>query len=334
MHDHPCGLLRARARAAPPTDAYTRAAPYMPDMAGASVACKLRLARHWLDLEPCADEDSASSRVNDRSVFAWSAAAAVRGDPEAQILLGRCFASGRGITKNFEQARKWFRRAADAGSSEARYRLRLLRVEHCGWLRARHSVIAWVGAGLLVLHATTHGVHVDPLGVLAYLGLSILGFVLVVAKTALGRRAAAPATPQRTPDHVPDYVFDRQVRAWRQRPWRVLAVATEDGAFLAPLLWLGVTPWGAALAGALFGLAHYPAFSARACLRKGFEQTMLALLLLPWAGLWSIVVGHVVWDVALLALGARSRRRRTRATNTAARTGGLERWEDVPLGVA
>jgi hypothetical protein len=286
---------------------------------------RLHLARRWLDLSPGRGCD-APSTVNDRNAFAWSAAAAVRGDPEAQVLLGRCFAAGRGIAKNLDQAHKWFQRAAASGSSEALYRLRTLRIERRPWLRYRHSVIAWVGLAILGAHAMTRGVRIDPRGVLAYLGLSVLGLCLVLAWAALRRstsRVAAP--PRRTDplgadaaDHVPDsdYVFDRQVENWMRRPWRILWVATEDGAFLAPLVWLGVTPWTAALAGVAFGMAHYPSFSARACVLKGLEHAAIALLLLPWAGVWSIVVGHVLWDTALLGLGAWSRGRRPSAACT------------------
>jgi hypothetical protein len=276
---------------------------------------RLHLARRWLDLDlgPYdADASSTPAQAHDRTVFAWSAAAAVRGDPQAQVLLGRCFAAGRGIAKNFASARKWFQRAADAGNTEAQYRLRALRLERRGWLQHRQTLIGWVGLCLLLAHAATHGVHVDPLGVLAYLGLSIAALSLILIWGAIERR----------PDPGPDYVFDRQVDTWLRRPWRIAWVATEDGAFLAPLLWLGVTPWSAALAGALFGLAHYPSFRARACALKGLEHAFIALLLLPFAGLWSIVVGHIVWDAALLGLGAWSRRRRQPSAYASARQPG------------
>jgi hypothetical protein len=243
----------------------------------------------------------------------------VRGDPQAQVLLGRCFAAGRGIAKNFASARKWFQRAADAGSTEAQYRLRALRLERRGWLQHRQTLIGWVGLCLLLAHAATHGVRVDPLGVLAYLGLSIAALALILTWGAIGRSTTGRTRPT---SHRPDYVFDRQVDAWSRRPWRIAWVATEDGAFLAPLLWLGVTPWSAALAGALFGLAHYPSFCARACALKGLEHTFIALLLLPFAGLWSIVVGHIVWDAALLGLGAWSRRRRQPSAYAPARQPG------------
>ena len=264
---------------------------------------RLKVARQWLDLETASVAGLPRAQRSDRDVFAWSAAAAVRGDPEGQLLLGRCFAAGRGIAKNLDQARKWFRRAAAAGSTEAQYRLRALRFDHHRWLRHAHALMGGLGLVLLVVHAIVEGVSVSPKGVLAYLALSMAALPIYFLMHA-GRRGR-PARRE-----APDYVYDQHVRSWRERPWRVAWVGTEDGVFLAPLVWLGITPASAVLAGVLFGLAHYPSFSPRVCALKAVEYAAIAWFVLPWAGLWSIVFGHVLWDAALLALGARSHRRR------------------------
>lgn len=274
--------------------------------ASVDVRLRLQLARRWLDDEPQCDPRDARATHNDRCAFAWSAAAAVRGDREGQVLLGRCFARGRGIARSEAQARRWLRRAAAAGSSEAQYRLRALSIDRHRWLHHRYTVLGGLGLVLLVMHAVTHPLQVNALGILAYLGLSIATFPLHLAANTIGRRHDTGS--MEAPEHDASsgsYVYARMVEAWLRRPWRILWVATEDGAILAPLLWIGVTPWSAALAGAVFGLAHYPSFSARACLVKAIEYMLVAMVLLPWAGLWSIVLGHVLWDVALLALGAR-----------------------------
>jgi hypothetical protein len=270
---------------------------------------RLSLARRWLDLDLGSLGPTPRSATGDRNVFAWSAAAAVRGDLEGQILLGRCFAAGRGIAKNLEQARKWFRRAAEAGSSEARYRLRALRLEENRWLRHRHALIGWGGLALLVAYALVEGVRVHPKGVLLYLGLSLAALPIHFGLHAIDRARRRRAPGDAASDGRRDYVYERHIASWIRRPWRLAWVATEDAAFLAPLLWLGVTPWTAAVAGALFGLAHYPSFTARSCALKAIEYGLIAWLVLPWAGLWSIVIGHILWDAGLLTLGAWSRKR-------------------------
>src|SRR5262249_39738338 len=42
-----------------------------------------------------------------------------KGDPEAQFLLGTAWAKGQGLTNNYEEAAKWYRRAADQGHAGA-----------------------------------------------------------------------------------------------------------------------------------------------------------------------------------------------------------------------
>ena len=45
------------------------------------------------------------------------------GDAHAQFILGLCYESGRGVSKDAAQAIKWFRRSAEQGFDEAQYTL-------------------------------------------------------------------------------------------------------------------------------------------------------------------------------------------------------------------
>ena len=50
-------------------------------------------------------------------------AAAERGDAEAQYELGMCYARGDGVNKDFAEAVKWWRKAAQQGVQDAKIRL-------------------------------------------------------------------------------------------------------------------------------------------------------------------------------------------------------------------
>ena len=44
----------------------------------------------------------------------------------AQYFMGRIYADGQGVEQNFEEASKWYRKAAEQGVAEAQYRLGIL----------------------------------------------------------------------------------------------------------------------------------------------------------------------------------------------------------------
>ena len=48
------------------------------------------------------------------------------GDAQAQADLGVMYANGRGVPKDYTEARKWYRKAADQGHAEAQYKLGLM----------------------------------------------------------------------------------------------------------------------------------------------------------------------------------------------------------------
>lgn len=57
----------------------------------------------------------------------WYRKAAERGYEPAQTSLGACYVYGLcGITKNYEEARKWFYRAIENGDETAKYYLKHL----------------------------------------------------------------------------------------------------------------------------------------------------------------------------------------------------------------
>src|SRR5207302_8887404 len=94
---------------------------------------------------------------------------------------------------------------------------------------------------------------------------------------------------------------ERLLSALKQAPWRFVLIPAEDGFFLLPLLYLGISLPSAAVAAFLFAAAHYPVFPLRYCIPKGVAYFLVALLILPY-GIWSVVVAHLFLDVALFGL--------------------------------
>ena len=288
---------------------------------------RLRFARHWLTRDFDARRYDHGAVANDRSAYTWSRVAARSGDPEAQVLLGRCLAGGRGTPRDRAAAAQWYRRAGSAGHDEAEYCLRAMGFERLPWLRHRYTAFTLAGLAMLIIYFVGAPLPTSWWGVLAYLGVSLGALPLYEAIDAVGgpTQAESSSTDDTSPAEAGDdasesgvdqglgYVFGAYVDQFARRPLGIVKVATEDGLVLAPLAWLGITPWTALLAGVVFGLIHYPVFSWRSCLVKAIDYAAIAWFVLPWAGLWPIVVGHIAWDVGVLLLGLRWRRRARRS---------------------
>jgi hypothetical protein len=229
----------------------------------------------------------------------WALAAAHRGDPMGQLLHGHCYRQGRGAPQNDHRAWRWYARAAAGGSSEAEFWMRMNWSRRDRWLLYRGPGLTVVGLGLLAVYAATHPPWVSLLGAALYL---LLQFgVQFLARAVLQRVRPRDANEDA-------WSSGRLVDYLRRRPWRLLTAAAEDGLILVPLLWVGVTPWTAALAGLAFGFLHYPAFGWRSCAAKGIDYFVTALVFLPWFGLWTVAVGHVLFDAIVVLLATRSRR--------------------------
>ena len=271
---------------------------------GADRSLRLRFARPWLELRYDARRYDYGAVANDRAAYAWVREAAERGDPDGRVLLGRCLAAGRGTERNRREAARLWRRAAAEGSDEAHLLLRTLGTERFPWLRHRYTVLLSFGMAMLVLHLLTQPFVFNPLGVLAYLGLQFAVIVGLGFVRAWRERSSAGSSE---PADSHRYIFGKMLQNFESRPWRILRVVTEDGFSLAPLMWLGVNPWTATALGLIFGLAHYPQYSLRVCLRLGAVRTAVALLIFPWAGLWAVAMGHVLYDVLLYMWGRTTR---------------------------
>ena len=68
---------------------------------------------------------------------------AQKGDAEAQYNLGEMYAIGRVVPKNYAQAHKWFRLAADQGNTDAQYILGLMYEEGLGVPQDYAQAVKW-----------------------------------------------------------------------------------------------------------------------------------------------------------------------------------------------
>ena len=67
--------------------------------------------------------NKASDNGNFEEAVKWWRKAADLGHVKAQNTLGVCYATGKGVTQSIEEAVKWYRTAAEQGYAEAQYNL-------------------------------------------------------------------------------------------------------------------------------------------------------------------------------------------------------------------
>lgn len=256
---------------------------------------RIRFARRWLACGVDARRIRRGALDNDRAAYLWSVSAAHRGHAEGQVLLGHCYRHGRGAPRSRQRSRFWYRRAAASGSPEAKFWLRYTQLPRDGWLLYRGTALGWIGLGLLAIWFVAHPFVVTPLAVALYVAIVLGGQLLL-----------GWAMQRVTPDDSDTGSGATAVDGLLRRPWELLSVAGEDGLVLVPLLWLsealGLPGVIAPLAGLLFGVLHWPHFSWRKCAAKGITYGTAVALVLPWGGLASMVVGHVLLDAGIAAL--------------------------------
>lgn len=81
--------------------------------------------------------------VNYDEAFRWFMKAASQGLPEAQNMLGYCYENGKGVKENDEVAKEWYSKAAAQGNKEAKDNLRRLKIIY--WAARLFSVLIILG---------------------------------------------------------------------------------------------------------------------------------------------------------------------------------------------
>lgn len=219
----------------------------------------------------------------------WLAAATAHGLTEVAVR----FARQPGMHRHdIELARTWLAEAARRGDRDARFwKPRLWLVTHWSWRWFRRA-LAVAGYAALFYHLLTTPFRFAWFGTLAFVGT----IVLVALASVFALRAATNEQRVDAMTLLPNSADFRP-------PWRVLLrVPAEDGVFLVPLLYVGVNPLTAGISGSLFALAHLPNYPFWSTIPKGISYFLVGLFLLPWVGIWPIVLGHVLLDAFLVAL--------------------------------
>jgi len=118
-------------------------------------------ARTWIVivltgmLAGCSDspQEQASAKPLDEATvkeFEAYKAKAEQGDAEAQNMVGRCYASRRGVERDYVQAVAWYRKAAEQGLAVAQYNLGLCYDKGTGvpWANREDSIGTWRKIGI------------------------------------------------------------------------------------------------------------------------------------------------------------------------------------------
>jgi hypothetical protein len=112
-------------------------------------------------------------------------------------------------------------------------------------------------------------------------GLPLLHVWITSAFVTVTQRNTKPHTP--TPDHHPAQKY---------------FLAMEDGLFLVPLLWVGITPITAAIASLMYAFFIYGRQSLSMVATRSVAYFLLIIWVLP-QDLWMVVAAHAVSELAI-----------------------------------
>lgn len=82
--------------------------------------------------------------VNNQKAAEWTRKAAEKGFANAQYNLGIMYDTGTGVSRNYKEAAKWYRRAADQKVTEAQYNLGVMYEEGQGVRKDIVKAYAWI----------------------------------------------------------------------------------------------------------------------------------------------------------------------------------------------
>lgn len=82
-------------------------------------------------------------RLDDAQLFQAIKKLALDGNVNSQARLGQCYALGKGVDQDWDEAVYWWRRAADAGSAGAQFGLAMCYLEGNGVEQSPHKAFVW-----------------------------------------------------------------------------------------------------------------------------------------------------------------------------------------------
>lgn len=159
------------------------------------------------------------------------------------------------------------------------------------------SPIKVLGIIAIIHYLYTHPpIQFNPAGIIPYCLILALGF--------LGSRLLK-RNQGNYPSKKEIYLQSREF--FKQKPRRMvtflLLVAGEDGIFVLPLLYLGVTPVSAAIAAILFSLSHYLQWAAWGETRQIYGAALAYFLVIMYIlpmGILTVCISHIIYDTLVV----------------------------------
>lgn len=241
--------------------------------------------------------------------LSWIRKAADNGDAYSQAALGWHLMKGIDGKRDFPEAEKWLRLATSAGEPSAKIWLRHLPFERrciLRLLRPRSLVTAVLGYPLLAFYAWDKPFTLNFGALLVFflmVGVIGIGFAMLIIlfdpkKPASGDDSAGTAAVQGKGLLDADLAMPHRP-AWKMIFW---AAPAEDGLFLVPVVYIGISPFTALISAMVFAAGHYPKFPLVACVPKGLCWFAVVMWVLPH-GVWTVVVGHMILDYLIAIAG-------------------------------
>lgn len=100
---------------------------------------------HTLLVQARKDSSPEKNRQGLSEAFKWFQKAALKGNKNAQNMIGQMYYDGDGVKRNYEEARSWFEKAAKQNHAEAQYMLGLIHYYGRGVQKNFTTAAQWFG---------------------------------------------------------------------------------------------------------------------------------------------------------------------------------------------
>jgi len=146
----------------------------------------------------------------------------------------------------------------------------------------RSVVIKFCGAVALAFYFITSHFTFDPLWFLMSMMVSFGAFLLYILTVVTFNG-----------DNKSEAFNEQQQFVKSKNTWNSYLVAMEDGVFLLPLLFVGITPLTVGIATILFGVFNCSNSSKVFCAVQMLAYFIVGLWVLPY-GIWPVVAAHII----------------------------------------
>lgn len=106
--------------------------------------CKKEIVKNNPSLQEQIPNDKNSTVPDYQKAFQWYMSAAEQGDITSQIMIGKMYYLGKGVTKNSEEAFKWIKKAAEQGNIDAQFNLAAMYKNGEGTAPNEEEALKWL----------------------------------------------------------------------------------------------------------------------------------------------------------------------------------------------